>query len=244
MGEKYLALVESGFASTRDDRAEAERLVREHGGNPAQLTSRLHHTRQDAAERLVTNSHVTPGLKSPTAFTGYPALLATLALALWLVMLVLQGEGPELDVQRRRHPMWEWLLSHPVRVAPVFAAEMLAPIAANPVFWSAPLVPAILYGTVYGPLLGVCAGLLVGVPLTVAASCAGKALEIGIVLRLTMRARGGVTGLLGWAGYMAFALIFVCWVTSGPIAKALEQPPPAACGPAMAAPGPDAGLPA
>lgn len=45
---------------------------------------------------------VAGGLVSPTAYTGYPALLATLALGLWLVMLVLQGEGPELDVQRRR----------------------------------------------------------------------------------------------------------------------------------------------
>jgi len=48
------------------------------------------------------------------------------------------GIGP-IVMQRRRHPMWEWLFSHPVPVGAVFLAEMLAPLAANPVYWTAPL---------------------------------------------------------------------------------------------------------
>lgn len=220
----YLRLVATGLAGGRDDRVEAERLVHERGGDPGDLADRLRRARQTGAEHLVSSRQATPGLASPAAFEGYPAMLATLALALWITMLIVQGEGPELDVQRRRHPMWEWLLSHPVGEAAVFAAEMLAPIAANPVFWSVPLVPSILYGTIYGPSLGILAALLVGVPVAIAAACAGKALEIGIVLRLTMRARGGATGLLGWFGYMAFALIFICWFANGSIATALEPP--------------------
>jgi hypothetical protein len=42
----------------------------------------------------------------------------------WLVMIVFQGEGLELDIQRRRHPMWEWLLSHPVRPLAAFAESL------------------------------------------------------------------------------------------------------------------------
>lgn len=224
VGDDYLRIVESGFPSRHEDRVEAERLARQRGGNPADLARRLRRARETEPGHLVSNRQFAPGLASPSAYAGYPAMLATLALVLWLMMLIFQGEGPELDVQRRRHPMWEWLLSHPVGMAPLFVSEMLAPIAANPVFWSAPLMPAILYGTVYGFWLGVCAGLVVGVPLAVAAACVGKALEIGIVLRLTMRARGGLTGLLGWLGYMAFALVFICWFTSGSIATALEPP--------------------
>jgi len=37
----------------------------------------------------------------------------------------------KLDFQRRRHPMWEWLMSHPVQPTAVFMAEMLAPLASN-----------------------------------------------------------------------------------------------------------------
>lgn len=62
-----------------------------------------------------------------------------LILIWWLLMLVLQGEGLEMDIQRRRHPMWEWLLSHPVRPVAAFAAEMLAPLTANPLYLSAPV---------------------------------------------------------------------------------------------------------
>jgi hypothetical protein len=38
----------------------------------------------------------------------------SLVLLWWLAMLVCQGEGLELDLQRRRYPMWEWLFSHPL----------------------------------------------------------------------------------------------------------------------------------
>jgi hypothetical protein len=72
-------------------------------------------------------------------------MLATLVLLAWLIMLIFQGEGLELDIQRRRHPNWDWLFSHPVRPGAVFLAEMLSPMAANPIYATGPLFFGILY---------------------------------------------------------------------------------------------------
>ena len=55
-------------------------------------------------------------------------LFGTILFFWWFVMLTTQGEGLDLDVQRRRNPMWEWLLSHPVRPEAAFLAEMVSPI--------------------------------------------------------------------------------------------------------------------
>jgi hypothetical protein len=57
----------------------------------------------------------------------------------------------------------------------VFLAEMLSPLAANPVYWTAPVFVGRAYGLVYGPGLGLLAAVVVGVPLTLAAGCMGKA---------------------------------------------------------------------
>lgn len=59
-------------------------------------------------------------------------MLASFVLLVWFIMLIFQGEGLEMDLQRRRHPMWEWLFSHPVPAGAIFMAEMLSPIAATP----------------------------------------------------------------------------------------------------------------
>ena len=138
-----------------------------------------------------------------------PALLGTFVLVWWSLILIFQGEGLELDVQRRRNPMWEWLFSHPVPAAAVFLAELLAPLAANPLCYSAPLFPAIVYGLVYGPLQGVLALLVVGVPLTVAAACMGKALEAAVMLRCTQRTRGAILGIMSWFGSTGLIVLFV-----------------------------------
>ena len=121
----------------------------------------------------------------------------------WLAMLVFQGEGLELDVQRRRHPMWEWLMCHPVRPGAVFYADMLAPLMANPVYLAAPIFWWIVLGSVYGVLGGLVGAIAIGLPLAVAASCLNKALEITALLRLGSRSRGAVLGLMSWLGYIA-----------------------------------------
>jgi membrane protease YdiL (CAAX protease family) len=129
------------------------------------------------------------------------AAMETLFVLLWFVMLAFQGEGIELDFQRRRHPMWEWLLSHPVRPGTVFAAEMLAPLAANPFFLSAPVFWVMRYMWHYDGPLAVLAGLGTGIAVALAACCFSKALEIAAMVRLPPRTRGAVLGILSWLGY-------------------------------------------
>ena len=124
----------------------------------------------------------------------------------WLVMIVFQGEGLELDIQRQRHPMWEWLLGHPVRPVAAFAAEMLSPLMANPIYFSAPIFWWVILGKVFGSVAGFVGAILVGIPFAIAASCLNKALEIAALLRLSARNRGAVLGLISWAAYAAMML--------------------------------------
>src|ERR1700712_4919298 len=103
--------------------------------------------------------------------------------------------------------MIEWIFSHPVPPSAVFLSEMLAPLAANPMFWTAPIFWVVLYSIVYGNFgIGLYAGVAVGVPLAAAAGCSGKALEIIAQFRLPPRSRGALLGFLGWVGYSAMAL--------------------------------------
>lgn len=143
------------------------------------------------------------GLKHLKASGPLAGLLGSALLAWWLVMIIFQGEGLELDIQRRRHPMWEWLLSHPVHPGAVFLAEMLSPIAANPVYLGAPLFPAVLFGMTYSPPIGIAALFVVGIPLTIGAATLGKAFEITVMLRYPPLKRGAIIGLMGWLGYAA-----------------------------------------
>lgn len=133
-----------------------------------------------------------------------PRLTGSFLLLLWFAMLALQGEGFHFDMQRRRHPAWEWLLSHPVKPGAVFLAEMLAPLGANPQLLGAPVFWAVLLKSGQ-PSLGIALlqGLVVGWTLAVAASCLHKAVEIVVLLRLAPRHRGAVLGMGSWLGMMA-----------------------------------------
>jgi membrane protease YdiL (CAAX protease family) len=86
---------------------------------------------------------------------------------------------------------------------------MLSPIAANPIYWSAPLFVCFVYGFVYEAGLGLLAALLAGIPLTIAAACLGKALEIGVILRFSPRSRGAVVGIMSWLGYASTMMFLV-----------------------------------
>ena len=104
--------------------AEAQRLAGETGRDAAEI--------QRALLRSITMSGSDQLAPEPTPLTvlstlpadhRLPALLGSLALGVWSLMLIFQGEGVELDIQRRRNPMWEWLFTHPVPPAAVFLAE-------------------------------------------------------------------------------------------------------------------------
>ena len=190
--------------------SEAESIADKYGGSPAEIEKKLHSTIQKhGTQYLIARNRLSDGFGGFANARSLPAMLGSVILIWWAMMLIFQGEGLELDLQRRRHPMWEWVFSHPVQPGAVFLAEMLSPIAANPIYWSGPLFAGFLYGFVYGPELGLIAAFLVGIPLTVAAACLGKALEIGVILRFPSRSRGAMIGLMGWMGYASMMLFFV-----------------------------------
>ncbi|MGC2695597.1 MAG: CPBP family glutamic-type intramembrane protease [Candidatus Angelobacter sp.] len=194
--------------SDLDYSSEARQIEREYGGKADEIEQKLRDAVRDHGVRdLISNDEAAPGLAASTS--PLPAMLGSLILIWWGVVLVFQREGVELDLQRRRHPMWEWLFSHPVPAGAVFLAEMLSPIAANPIYWGAPLFVGVVYGFVYDPRVAMLAILLIGVPITVAAACLGKALEIGVVLRFSPRSRGAMVGLMGWLGYASMMLFFL-----------------------------------
>ena len=137
---------------------------------------------------------------------GLPVMMTLLFVGVWFLMLAFQGEGLELDFQRRRHPMWEWLLSHPVNPIAVFTAEMLAPLAANPLVLSAPLFWIVLFWEAYGPEAALVGG-IAGGAVAIAACCCSKTLEIAALIRLSPRTRGAVLGLLSWLGYASLLAV-------------------------------------
>lgn len=184
--------------------------------------------RSRGSSAFVPREEAVPGLAGVVP-ADPAATLGSLALLVWLLGLVFVGEGLELDAGRRRHPMWEWLFSHPVRPSAVFAAEMLAPIAANPVYWTAPIVPWVLYAQAYGAGYGLLAALLVGVPVAIATAATGKAIEVAAVLRTTVRSRGAVIGFMTWLGTAASSvLVFAALgldATGRAVARMLEGLP-------------------
>jgi membrane protease YdiL (CAAX protease family) len=196
--------------------AEAKRIAEREGGSQAAIEQKLRDSvAQHGLRDLVTEKQAAPGFTAFLADGPLPAMLGSLVLLWWAMMLVFQGEGLEMDLQRRRHPMWEWLFAHPVPPGAIFLAEMLSPIVANPAYWGAPLFVGLVYGFVYGPGLGILAGFLLGVPITVAAACLGKATEIAVILRVAPRSRGAIIGIMSWLGY-ASTMLFVVAISALP----------------------------
>ena len=194
---------------------EAQRRTQEIGGSEEENGRfLLEAIRTRSPADFVHRDDVKSGFGNFSTTGPLPLMFGSVFLGAWLLMLICQGEGLELDIQRRRHPVWEWLFSHPVRPGAVFLAEMLSPITANPIYATGPLFIGFLYGSIYGNKLGLAAALLIGVPVSIAAACLGKALEIGIMLRFAPRSRGALIGLMSWLGYAMMLAIFVCYLST------------------------------
>ena len=206
--------------------SEAKQIAEEHGGTEAAAEKKLRDAVRNQRSRFVSKHEVSPGFTIFSTSGPLPAMLGSWVLIWWAIMLVFQGEGLELDLQRRRHPMWEWLFSHPVPPGAVFLAEMISPMAANPMYWGGPLFAGFLYGLAYDPATGLLATLLIGVPITIAAACLGKALEIGVILRFPPRSRGAMIGIMNWLGYASMMLFFVAAIfipkALGAMARSLD----------------------
>lgn len=202
-------------------RREAASLAGMDATRRAAMRSRLQaaFSRRGAAA-FVPREQAIPGLGG-SAPSGLAGMLGSLALLTWFAGLVFSGEGLELDVQRRRHPMWEFLFSHPVRPGAVLMAEMLAPVAANPIYWTAPVVPGVLYGLVYGAGYGLLAAVLVGIPAMLAAACLGKAVEVAVTLRAAVRSRGAMIGIMTWLGSTALTGMLLLAATLDTALRAL-----------------------
>lgn len=194
---------------------EAEKRQEDFGGNVKDLLAFYKQAvQQRPLPAFVPRSEIKTSLGNLNTSDKFAVTIGSLIFLWWLLMLVCQGEGLELDIHRRRNPMWEWLLTHPVHPGAVFLAEMLSPIAANPAYLSAPLFPAILFGITYGAPYGVIALPLIGIPTTIAAACLGKSIEIAVMLRGRVRSRGAVIGLMSWIGYVAFiSFLFGAYIT-------------------------------
>lgn len=176
------------------------------GSAPSQRDLIAQRFRKEGAAAFVV---VDTSLRAQLAHPGSSAApLCAVFLVWWLAMLVCQGEGLELDVQRRRHPMWEWLLSHPIRPAHAFYSELLAPLMANPIYATAPVFLWVVLRPVLGDGRAVITAILAGLPVAAACSALNKALENVALLRLGVRSRGAVLGLCSWFGYVAMIVPF------------------------------------
>lgn len=221
---KQFPLMDKDAANRSAFSSEAKRIAERWGGNQANIEQKLYKAMNDRGTMaFVASKEATPGISALAKSGPLAALAGSIVLFWWVIMLVFQGEGLEMDLQRRRHPMWEWLFSHPVPAGAVFLAEMLSPIAANPIYWCAPLFVIFLYGFAYGPLLGILAGFLIGIPIVVGAACMGKALEIGVVLRFAPRSRGAVIGIMSWLGWASMMLFFLGLAIVPKLITALAQ---------------------
>jgi membrane protease YdiL (CAAX protease family) len=202
---------------------EARAIAKRDGGDPTRVEQSLRASvAAHGGRQLVSREDAVPGLGGLGGSGPLAATLGSVMVLWWLAMLVCQGEGLELDLQRRRNPMWEWLLSHPVRAGAVFLAEMLMPLASNPTYWTAPLFIGILYGVAQDPGKGLLAALVIGPPLAVAAGCMGKALEIGAMLRMPVLRRGAFIGIVSWFGYASLVGMFVVSLQMPKVVPALQ----------------------
>lgn len=198
---------------------EARSYAFAYGGDKLAQEKRFRaHFERHGPDGFIAESSASNGFSFDASIRTIPlaGLVGLLMLVWWFVMITFQGEGLELDVQRRRHPMWEWLLSHPVQPGAVFFAEMLSPLAANPNIIMAPMfwVILLLMGG-HGFPASLVGGVLIGVPLAAAAACANKTLEINTMLRLSPRNRGAVLGFMSWLGYASFVSVFFIAASGG-----------------------------
>jgi membrane protease YdiL (CAAX protease family) len=201
---------------------EARRISDKYGGRQATIAQTLRdEMRNHGARNFIADDDPSLELTALAKLGLLPTMLGSIFLIWWGVMLVFQGEGLELDLQRRRHPMWEWLFSHPAPSGAIFLAEMLSPIAANPIYWSAPLFVGCLYSFVYGGETVFLSTLFIGIPVTIAAACLGKALEIGVILRFSPRSRGAMIGIMSWMGYASLLVFLVSLFSIAKIVTAI-----------------------
>ncbi len=206
-------LVEKGSAETPLGEWEwrvARSMRRECGGEPLEIQRRIGaQYKRYGVDGFVAMDGDGDYLEQLRYAQGLPLAVGLFMLLWWCAVFATQGEGGMMDLQRRRYPLWGWLFSHPVAPGAVFFAEMLAPLAANPLYWSGPFFFCLLFGEMHGLGVGLCAMVAIGIPCTVAMVTVGKAIETWAMLRVSMKARGVIMGSLWCFGFGSLmAMIF------------------------------------
>ena len=148
-----------------------------------------------------------PDTKHLTSTRSLPAMIGSLVLIWWLIMMIFQGEGLELDLQRRRNPD-VGMAVQPSREArrSLSCRNAVADCSQSNLRNRSAFSSASYTAQSTEQTLASLAAILIGVPVSVAAACVGKALEIGIMLRFPPRSRGALIGLMSWLGYAAMVL--------------------------------------
>jgi len=86
-------------------RSESRDIADNYGGTRAAIEQKLRNAiRNHGTRDFVGEQDTSFGLTAFPRAGRFPAMLGSVMLILWGVMLVFQGEGLELDLQRRRHP--------------------------------------------------------------------------------------------------------------------------------------------
>ena len=205
--------------------SEAHDIANYYGGSEKAIGKQLHDAvRAQGIGSFVSEDIAVPGFRAFPQSGAFPAILGSIFLILWGFMItLLREEGPGFDLQRRRHPMWEWLFSHPVPARAVFLAELLSPIAANSFLWGAPVFVGLVYGFAYGTAPGILAGFIIGIPVAVGPACLGEALEIVVMLRVAPLTRGAVLWTMRSLGYVSMVLLVLSGVALPLAASALGK---------------------
>ena len=142
-----------------------------------------------------------------------------LALGTLGLVLILQGDGFEVDSGKRRDPMWEWYRSFPISMRTVFAAEALAPLAGNTFLISNIVIYAGICGAQAGSFLVFLVAIPIILPMAIAIAISAKALEVLVMLRCTPKTRGLWIALLPALSMAAHALLLI-----GPLLPKLVGP--------------------
>ena len=179
---------------------DAQKLARERGGSVASWMSRLTKLAQSALpDSIVSRKQIPSSAGSPTSWRVF----ATLGLIWWLA-LALQGDGFAIDMNRRRHPLWEWYLAFPIPQPTVYLAEALKPIVSNPFLLTSPLLVMLLAALVNSSFAAGAAALAVALPFSISAAIMAKAIEVQVMLRASPRNR---SAWLVTAGALGFVLL-------------------------------------
>ncbi|MCB1601854.1 MAG: CPBP family intramembrane metalloprotease [Xanthomonadales bacterium] len=214
LDEAERAVVERRAEVDKELTREASRLVRRRGGSEEQWLQRLQERLDAEPNGLLIDEMDTVSSDGLTA-TAF-RLISLLCFSAWLA-LVLQGESIAFDLNRRRHPIWEWYLTFPISQPWVYLAEALRPLVSNPMLMASPLLIMAIAGYVNDSVLVAFAAIPIAVPFAVSAAIASKFIEVMVMLRVTPRNRSAWLVVAGGIGLLLLMLPLLSYSMPGMI---------------------------